>query len=131
VLVPPSGVVTVYESGLGMWRVAVEPPEVLTSTEVELTGTVVVTVPPFEVTTWLTVGLEATVTQVVSPDELMTGTEVTGVDGTDGELTKLELGMEVTVCPYWVMTGELVPGARMVSVEPDGVVMVSETGLGR
>jgi hypothetical protein len=47
--------------------VAVEPPEVTTSTVVSLTGTVVVVVPPYEVSTWLTTGDEATETTVGLP----------------------------------------------------------------
>jgi hypothetical protein len=67
--------------------VAVEPPEVTTSTVVSVTGTVVVVVPPFEVKMCETYGDEATETEAVPPDEVTyetwLGTEV----GADGELT--------------------------------------------
>jgi hypothetical protein len=68
-----------------MWRVAVEPPEVTTGTEVWLTGMVVVVVPPFEVKTWLTVGLLAIEMETVLPLLSTTEVEVAGVDGADGE----------------------------------------------
>jgi hypothetical protein len=56
VTVSPLAVVTVSETGVGTWRVAVDPPEVTTVTEVSLTGTVVVVVPPDGVKTCETVG---------------------------------------------------------------------------
>jgi hypothetical protein len=49
-LAPPV-VVTVSVTGDGRWRVAVDPPEVTTVTEVELGETVSVVVPPLEVKT--------------------------------------------------------------------------------
>jgi hypothetical protein len=58
----PDGVVMVSEIGLGTWRVAVVPPEVTTSTEVMLTGRVVVVVPPDGVLTCETTGEVATET---------------------------------------------------------------------
>jgi hypothetical protein len=62
VVVPPEVVVTVWETGLGMWRVAVSPFEVTTETDDSVIGTVSVTVPPYEVRTWETTGEVATET---------------------------------------------------------------------
>jgi hypothetical protein len=63
------------------------------------------------VSTCETVGDEATVVETVSPYELTYETDETGVDGTDGELTKAEAGIEVMVCPDSTMDGVLDDGA--------------------
>jgi hypothetical protein len=49
VRVEPCGVVMVSVTGVGKWRVATDPLEVTTETEVSLGATVVVVVPPLEV----------------------------------------------------------------------------------
>jgi hypothetical protein len=87
------------DPGDGRWRVATDPEAVSTVTVVSLTGTVSVVVPPYEVTTCETVGLEATEVETVWPVESMYETEVAGVDETDGDETKFEAEIEVTVCP--------------------------------
>jgi hypothetical protein len=58
VVVPPLEVVTVSETGDGMWRVAEPPDGVWTVTEDWLIETVSVVVPPAGVRTWETVGDE-------------------------------------------------------------------------
>jgi hypothetical protein len=54
-------------TGLGMWTVAVDPPEVTTVTEESNNGTVSVVVPPLEVKTCETTGEVATGTDAVPP----------------------------------------------------------------
>jgi hypothetical protein len=58
-------------TGVGRWRVAVEPPEVTTVTEVSDGETVVVVVPPFEVKTDETTGELYDETVEVTPAELV------------------------------------------------------------
>jgi hypothetical protein len=131
VSVAPYGVVMVSLTGLGRWRVAELPPEVRTVTEVSEKGTAVVVVPPDGVSTCETVTDEATETVAVPPFEVTYETDETGVLD-DGVLTKDEVGT-TTVTPDSVTYGVLNAGAGVytVSVEPDGVVIVSEIGLGR
>jgi hypothetical protein len=118
VTVAPYGVVTVSVTGDGRWRVAVDPLEVTTWTEVSLGATVSVVVPPETVRTCETTGDEAREITSLDPYELTT--ERVGT----GEAVKDEAEMEVTSTPDEVIDGVLEDGAGVytVVVAPDGVV---------
>jgi hypothetical protein len=74
--VAPSVLVTVVETGLGMWTVPVDPDGVLTSTEVSHDGISMVAVPPLRVTTWERTWLVSVWMVSVAPPEVTMVTEV-------------------------------------------------------
>jgi len=98
VSVDPLEVVTETVFGVGMWRVAEPPFDVLMSMVCPQSGTVSVVVEPDGVTIDETTGDEAVGTQIVESDESMTPMVET-VDGTDDETdeTNDETSTEVTV----------------------------------
>jgi hypothetical protein len=134
VSVDPCGVVMTVLIGLGRLRVTTEPPEVTTGIEVSVTGTVVVVVPPLVVKTWEMVGELTTGMETVLPSEVTMSTEVWTDHGDDstvvGAETKAELGIELTMEPDSVMTGELDAGVWISVVPPYGVVTVTVLRVG-